>query len=194
MNPGFFSQASHSVLEEVVDASRRCGSGGGCGNRREADTNFRLLLQARHFDGPAAFRSGRVQLVADMMEVFLREMYGDDRLVYLARVYVESEIKKLPVRLLTADANLGYPILSEAAKACDRKGQHNSQSLECPSTTVDSSGREDGQMSANGPTVSMHKRLKADFCALMLKASVLSGRTPEIYVPLHHLHSPYLTS
>jgi hypothetical protein len=26
---GFFNQASHSVFEEVVDASLRCGSGGG---------------------------------------------------------------------------------------------------------------------------------------------------------------------
>jgi len=109
MKPGFFSQASHSVLEEVVDASRRCGSGGGCGNRREADTNVRLLLQARHFDGPAAFRSGRVQLVADMMGVLLSEMCGGDRLPSIeprTRSIVESEIKELPVRLLTADPNL----------------------------------------------------------------------------------------
>jgi len=43
------------------------------------------------------------------------------------------------------------------------------------------------KMSVNGPTVSMHERLKADFCALILNASVLSGQIPEIYVPLHHL-------
>lgn len=62
-NPGFLIHPSQSVWVDCVEASRRCGSGGGCGNSREALTKVR---QRRHFDGPAWPSTGLEHLVADI--------------------------------------------------------------------------------------------------------------------------------